>query len=304
MNVQSVLVPAVALLAAAPLTAQQVERTLPPRTRVQIERQMEPQRLMNVLINRRPRLGVTVDLRAGDTDSIGALVQSVTPGGPAAKAGIRSGDIITRLDGTVLVNRAADRASADGEQSPPGLRLVELAARLKPGDTVSVELRRGRDRRTVRLVTDAEAANEFAYTVPGTVWRQGEGDTAVVRNFLRRMPDDQMRSPLYMGELGPAGQSRMRVFFGSPLGDLELAPNNEDLGSYFGTSDGVLVINVPKDSKLNLKGGDVVLSVDGRKPSNPPHLMRILQSYDKGESFRIEVMRNHRRETVTGKLES
>jgi S1-C subfamily serine protease len=258
---------------------------------------------MSVLLNRRPRLGVTVNLRAGDTDSIGALVQSVTPGGPAAKAGIRSGDIITRLDGTVLVNRAADRASADGEQSPPGLRLVELAARLKPSDTVSVELRRGRDRRTVRLVTDAEAANEFAYTVPGTLWRQGDRDTAV-QGMFRTMPDDQMRTPFYMGELGPAGQSRMRVFFGSPLGDLELAPNNDDLGSYFGTSEGVLVINVPKDSKLNLKGGDVVLSVDGRKPSNPPHLMRILQSYDKGESFRIEVMRNHRRETVTGKLES
>ena len=90
---------------------------------------------------------------------------------------------------------------------------------------------------------------------------------------------------------------------GSPLGDLELAPVNEDLGSYFGTSDGVLVINVPKDSKLNLKSGDVILSVDGRKPTSPPHLMRILESYDKNETFRIEVMRNHHRETVTGKLE-
>lgn len=302
MNVQSVLVPALAVFTAAPLMAQQVERTVPPRQRVEIERQMEPQRFMSVLMNRRPRLGVTVNLRAGNTDSVGALVQSVTPGGPAAKAGIRSGDIITRLDGTVLVNRAADRASADGDQSPPGLRLVELAARLKPNDTVSVELRRGKDRRTVRVVTDSEATNEFAYTLPGrTMWKQRADDS--VTGLFRVAPDMQMRSPLYMGELGPDGQSRMRVFFGSPLGDLELAPINEDLGSYFGTSDGVLVINVPKDSKLNLKSGDVILSVDGRKPSNPPHLMRILQSYDKGESVRIEVMRNHRRETVTGKLE-
>jgi S1-C subfamily serine protease len=302
MNVQSVLVPVLAVLTAAPLVAQQVERTVPPRQRIEIERQTEPQRFMSVLINRRPRLGVTVNLRAGNTDSVGALVQSVTPGGPAAKAGIRSGDIITRLDGTVLVNRAADRASADGDQSPPGLRLVELAARLKPNDTVSVELRRGKDRRTVRVVTDSEATNELALTVPGrTMWKQNADDS--VQGFFRLAPDKQMRSPLYLGELGPAGQSRMRVFVGSPLGDLELAPINEDLGSYFGTSDGVLVINVPKDSKLNLKSGDVILSVDGRKPTSPSHLMRILQSYDKGESVRIEVMRNHRRETVTGKLE-
>lgn len=301
MNVQSILVPALALLAAAPLAAQQVERALPPRSRVEL-RQLEPQRLMNVLINRRPRLGVTVDLRAGDTDSIGALVQSVTPGGPAAKAGVRTGDIITRIDGTVLVTRG-DRTSADGEQSPPGLRLVELAARLKPNDTVSVDLRRGKDRRTVRLVTDGDSGNEFSYAAPGgTIWRQGQADS--VEGFFRRMPDSKMLSPLYMGELGPAGDSRMRVFFGSPLGDLELAPVNEDLGSYFGTSDGVLVISVPKDSKLNLKSGDVILSVDGRKPSSPPHLMRILQSYDRNETFRIDVMRNHHRETVTGKLES
>jgi len=304
MKVPSVLFPALALLAAAPLAAQQVERALPPRARIELERPMEPQRFMNVLINRRPRLGVTVNLRAGDTDSIGALVQSVTPGGPAAKAGVRTGDIITRLDGTVLVTRG-ERASADGEQSPPGLRLVELAARLKPNDTVSVELRRGKDRRTVRVITEGDTGNEFAYnysTPGGMMWKQGAGDS--MEALLRRMPESKMRSPYYLGELGPAGESRMRVFFDSPLGDLELAPVNEDLGSYFGTSDGVLVINVPKDSKLNLKSGDVILSVDGRKPSSPPHLMRILESYDKNESFRIEVMRNHHRETVTGKLES
>lgn len=301
MNVQSILSPALLLLSAAPLAAQQPER-IPPRARIEMEREVAPQRFMSVLLNHRPRLGVTVNLQAGETDSIGALVQSVTPGGPAAKAGIRTGDIITRLDGTALVDRNTARASADGDQSPPGLRLVELAARLKPNDTVSVELRRGKDRRTVRLVTDGDTGGQFAYTVPGgTIWKQNMGDS--MRTMFRTMPDIQMKTPLYMGQLGPAGESRMRVFFGSPLGDLELAPINDDLGSYFGTTDGVLVISVPKDSKLSLKGGDVILGVDGRKPSNPQHLMRILQSYDNGESFRIDVMRNHRRETVTGKLE-
>ncbi|HJP56096.1 MAG TPA: PDZ domain-containing protein [Gemmatimonadales bacterium] len=300
MNAQS-LCPVLLLLAAAPLGAQQVERALPPRTRVQIEREAQPERLMKVLLDRRPRLGVTVSLRAGDTDSIGALVQSVTPGGPAAKAGIRTGDIITRLDGTTLVDRDAKRAMTDDDQSGPGLRLVELAARLSPDDTISVDLRRGKERRTVRLVTEGESGSTFAYTVPGEMWKQSMGDSE--RTLVRRFSEKAARAPFYMGELGPAGEGRMRVFFGSPLGDLELAPVNDDLGSYFGTSDGVLVINVPKDSKLNLKSGDVILSVDGRKPSSPPHLMRILQSYDQGETVKLEVMRNHRRETVTGKLE-
>ena len=302
MNVQSLSPAFLVLLTAVPLSAQRVERPIEPRQRIEIEREIEPRRLMGVLLNNRPRLGVTVNLRAGETDSIGALVQSVTPGGPAAKAGIRTGDIITRLDGTAVVDRGSRRASDDGGQSGPGLRLVELAARLSPDDTISVELRRGKDRRTVRLITEGDAGGAFAYKVPGgTIWKQNMGDS--VQTFMRRFPDIETRSPFYMGELGPAGQSRVRMLFDSPLGDLELAPVNEDLGSYFGTSDGVLVISVPKDSKLNLRSGDVILSVDGRKPSSPPHLMRILQSYDQGETVKLEVMRNHRRETVSGKLQ-
>jgi S1-C subfamily serine protease len=39
-----------------------------------------------------------VNLQARDTDSVGAYVDAVTPAGPAAKAGIRSGDIITKVD--------------------------------------------------------------------------------------------------------------------------------------------------------------------------------------------------------------
>ena len=45
MNAQS-LCPVLLLLAAAPLGAQQVERALPPRTRVQIEREAQTERLM------------------------------------------------------------------------------------------------------------------------------------------------------------------------------------------------------------------------------------------------------------------
>ena len=74
-------------------------------------------------------------------------------------------------------------------------------------------------------------------------------------------------------------------------------------GAYFGATEGILVIRVPANSPLNLKGGDVILTVDGRKPSNPGSLIRILRSYDDGESVKIEVLRQKQRTTVTGKLE-
>jgi S1-C subfamily serine protease len=110
-----------------------------------------------------------------------------------------------------------------------------------------------------------------------------------------------MRMPV--GDLMDVGPGdRFEFLAGSPLGDLELAPLNPDLGQYFGTTDGVLVIRGPKDSSLGLKGGDVVQAVDGRKPAGPSHLLRILRSYDRGETFKLDILRNRKRETVTARL--
>jgi S1-C subfamily serine protease len=62
------------------------------------------------------------------------------------------------------------------------------------------------------------------------------------------------------------------------------------------------VISAPEDSTLGLKGGDVVLAVDGRKPAGPSHLLRILRSYEAGESFKLDILRNRKRESVTARL--
>ena len=42
--------------------------------------------------------------------------------------------------------------------------------------------------------------------------------------------------------------------------------------------------------------------MDGRKPTGPSHLMRILRSYDKGETFKLDILRNRKRETVSAQL--
>ena len=85
---------------------------------------------IRTIVQRRARLGVMVDMRASENDSIGATIESVTPGGPAAKAGIRSGDIITRINGKSLT--AQDNMKRGEDESLPGVRLVEFASQLKP----------------------------------------------------------------------------------------------------------------------------------------------------------------------------
>src|SRR3954447_11941698 len=86
-----------------------------------------PQRVMQFVMNRRARLGLKVNLRARSSDSVGAYVDAVTPNGPAAKAGLLSGDIITKVNGRSVL--AGHQSEADGDrESLPGLHLIELAA--------------------------------------------------------------------------------------------------------------------------------------------------------------------------------
>jgi S1-C subfamily serine protease len=193
-----------------------------------------------------------------------------------------------------VLSRPADEGG-ESKQSQPGLRLVELAARLEPNDTIPVEFRRGNDKKTVSVVT----ADEPDFAFGGHSGRRAFG-----YRFMGPGGPGRMRMSMqdgdFDGEFGGVGA----YMYGSPLADLELAPLNPDLAGYFGTQNGVLVVSAPKDSKLGLKGGDVVLAVDGRKPASPSHLLRILRSYERGESFKIDVMRKQKRESVTGKLEA
>lgn len=245
--------------------------------------------MFNLVVNRRARLGLKVNLQAQDTDSIGARVDAVTPAGPAAKAGIRSGDVITRLDGNSLLT--APELPREPGRSLPGLRLIELAARLGPNDTVPLEFRRGTDRKVVTLITAGDPRSLEM------------GNRIVIPRDFAQQSLEGMRAMGSDPEIGDLDirLPRVAMLYGGELSELELAPLNPDLGQYFGTSEGILVISAPRGSSLGLRGGDVVLAVDQRKPASPSHLLRILRSYDHDESFKIGILRNRKRETITAK---
>lgn len=294
MSVRLIVLSALSAVTALPAAALAQERQPVSRAKVYFEGDEFMRDRMRAITQRRARLGVIVDMHASDADSIGATLQSVTPGGPAAKAGLRSGDIITRIDGKSLT--ANDNARSGADESLPGVRLVEYAAQLQPNDTISVEYRRIGARHTATLVTGDEplltmevfpGGGDFNFKVPGGLTMERTPFRGMIR-----------------GEQLPGGaMSYSLAFGGGALADLELAPLNPDLGHYFGTAEGVLVINVPKESTLGLKGGDVILGIDGRKATGPGSLLRILRSYDPGDSFKLDIMRNKTRTTVTGKLE-
>jgi len=73
---------------------------------------------------------------------------------------------------------------------------------------------------------------------------------------------------------------------------MELVSLTPQLGRYFGTDKGVLVVRAPKDFKL--EDGDVILSIDGREPMSGSHATRILGSYQPGEKISIKLMRQQK----------
>jgi len=226
----------------------------------------------------RGRIGVIVRTDANtESDKVGAKIEAVTPGGPADKAGLKVGDIITKFNGTSLGGVPSD----DDEESGPGKKLVELAHQLDPGDTVQIEYRRG---------TDSKKATVVAAKLGDGRFRMEMGDPGIM--VMPGMPDMHDMPDMNFD------------FFVSPWGDLKLVSLNPDLGDYFGTKEGILVVKAPADSSLPLKGGDVIISIGGRKPSSPEHAMRILRSYDKGETVSIEILRKQKRMTVAWRVPS
>ena len=218
----------------------------------------------------RPRIGVMVDATADSAkDKIGARIREVTPQGPADRAGLKSGDIITKFNGTSLGGIPAD----DKDESGPGQKLIELARKLDVGDTVVVAYRRGSETRTARIIAE-DVHMSGMMKMPGGMYS---------------MPD----LPRMRGFGSPDGDFGMFMHDGIP--DLDLVDLNPDLGDYFGTRTGVLVVSAPSDSTIPLKAGDVILKIDGREPKDVSQASRILRSYDAGETAKLDVMRKQKR---------
>src|SRR5690606_18463322 len=88
----------------------------------------------------------------------------------------------------------------------------------------------------------------------------------------------------------------------SRIPNLELAPINEALGRYFGTTRGVLVLDTRAERNLGLEPGDVVTTVDGRTVDTPAELIRVLRTYDKDKSFTIQVIRQKQTRSIAASL--
>lgn len=191
-------------------------------------------------------IGVQLEATPGQ----GARVREVSPGGPAAEAGMRAGDVIVAVNGTEV----------KGEN--PAREVMRLMRPVKPESKVSVRALRDGSARDFTLV--ARAAPGF---------------------FFAQFPD--FGPELLPGPRGPL------LLHGSVM-EMELATLTPQLGRYFGSDKGVLVVRAPADGALKLEDGDVILAIDGRQPSSGSHATRILASYQPGEKITLRIVRMHK----------
>jgi S1-C subfamily serine protease len=214
-----------------------------------------------------PRAIIGVQLDPEPVEA-GARVLRVSPGGPAAEAGIAAGDVITSIDGQSL--RGLDRG---------GRALVERMRDVRAEQKLKLAVEREGKSRSVELKARA----------------------APVRRAMALPPLPPM-PPL------PPGASegdRLFVWQGQPdlaIAGLELATLTARLGRYFGAERGALVLRAPRDAAWQLEDGDVLLAIDGREPTSAQHATRILRSYQGGEALQLRVLRDRRMLQLSVKL--
>jgi S1-C subfamily serine protease len=217
-----------------------------------------------------PVLGITIGAERRDEPVEGVAVSGVTPGSAAADAGLRAGDVITAINGESF---SAD----DGETAIR--RLLDFMRGVEDGDTLDVEYLRNGQTASVDVRPRTMPGQSFAF-------RSGNRSFAV---------------PGAPGaHAAPHAPGFFSFFVGrGSWGDMEMVSLTRDLGRYFGTDKGLLIVRAPGDENLKLRDGDVIQRIDGREPTSVTHAMRILGSYQSGETLEIEIMRDRKRQTIS-----
>ena len=156
-----------------------------------------------------------------------------------------------------------------------GRELVRAMEAIEPGEKVQLGLKR--DGKPVKLAVEARELDRVFFA--GTPALPGLPAMPVMHEF----------------------EGDMHWLLGG-WSDAELVTLTPDLGRYFGADKGVLVARAPGEASFGLEDGDVIVSIGGREPQSGTHAMRILRSYQPGESVELRILRDRRAQTLSAKV--
>ncbi|MBK8247988.1 MAG: PDZ domain-containing protein [Gemmatimonadetes bacterium] len=230
-------------------------------------------------------------------------VETVEPGSPAEKAGLRRGDLLLSLGGREL--------------SDAVIALHEL---LRPGTRVPVRFKRGTDTRTVTVLIEprpadfrpscgweddliARALAPSSNTVTFVVTTPDGRRTAAGQNPFTISSGSEEPAPVatMRPSQGPSGFTFIAGSSARLLAGTQLVPVNEGIATLTGVERGVFVAEVARRSlgaQAGLVAGDVIVSVDGRPIASPATLVQLMERSASRE-LKLQVVRQKKGETLT-----
>ena len=154
----------------------------------------------------RAMLGITTSA-GGQRDTLGLLVESVTPGSPAEKAGFEEGNRLQSING-VNLKLSRDDAADEHMQGINQNRLTREMRKVKAGDEVTIEVWGGGRTRSIRVKTVTAESLAPSRAIGRTSWRDDDRaaiGVGLVANGSRR--DTAGVFVQYVIEGGPAERS-------------------------------------------------------------------------------------------------
>ena len=230
---------------------------------------------------RRAMLGVLID---DPKRRDGVFISGVTPGGGAAAAGLRSGDVLLAIDGQVM----------DGSQGHPHSHISQIMKGVTPGKTVAVRYLRNGEKAETKIVTQASghyAASLAGLDHGGSHKKRIEIDMdcfkpeALLQELSNSLGID-FDHDVAADSSTNAHRSVVQMHNDTPY----LVDLNEDLAGYFNTDSGVLVVRPPAGNS-SLKAGDVLDQVAGKPVTDVQDALAMLQLGDADKPIKLQVIR-------------
>src|SRR5581483_7127056 len=218
-----------------------------------------------------------------DDDANGMRVSAVTPDGPAERAGIRDGDVITAIDGSSVHSGDTDTVIDDliaGKQI--NISVLRDGKRLQ--FRVTPKRFQASDWRALARTAQAAAQHSLAQLNSPEFRKQLD------RNIEEAMKQSEKARADIAAQWGKG--FTLRGHWLAPWRGLNLASLNADLGRYFGIDQGALVLSNDAQRYPGLQAGDVITQVNGSAVAKPEDAMRALQALPTDKPVRLTVLRH------------
>ena len=222
-------------------------------------------------------LGVTTNVYSDNADKEGthkgAEITDITKGSAAEKAGLKNGDIITKIN---------DKKVEDPNS------LSEVVTSFKPKEEVTIYYKRdGKESSAKATLGERKESKAMAYSF--------SGPGGYNQSFS--MPRVQVNPKIDLGDMAPRiwggqGSDNNFKFYGDAF------PRQQKLGLKIQDTEegnGVKVLDVDKDSpaeKAGLKKDDIVTEIAGKKITNTDEMREGLMESMEKSTYNIKATRN------------